>query len=68
LSGSSYRAPLRAQPMENSLKSSSSLKISDNEMVQCGWRGYDGSCHGMESAIVYGTSCELPIPQRATLP
>jgi hypothetical protein len=68
LSKSSSRVCLRSLPMENSSKYSSSVKISDKQTVRCGWRVCAGSHHGMESAIVSGTPCELPFLNKLLRP
>ena len=62
LSVSSSQAPLQSLATENCLKSSSLVKTLDKQHVHCGWHGCAGSCHGTESKIVSGTTCESPSP------
>ena len=62
LSRSSSWAPLKSLPMENCLRSSSSVKTLDKQSVCCGWHRCAGSHHGMASTIVSGTICESPFP------
>jgi hypothetical protein len=68
LSGSSSLARIWSLPMEKSSKSSSAVKISDNQTVRCGWRRCAGSRHGTESAIVSGINCESPFPNKLLHP
>src|SRR6266851_2926974 len=68
LSGSSSLAHIQSLPTEKSLKSSSAVKILDNETVRCGWHGCAGSHHRMESMIVSGINCESPFPNKLLHP